>query len=96
MLPELASTLLGALVGLDPWRGWLYAAYYRVRLGGRGLAASSAVVAGSTILVTLMMAAPAIFSAQTHRYVYLLLLVYGFCSTWAYVDMHRNTCRTPT
>lgn len=77
MILQALSLFLGVLVGLDPWRGWLYPVYYSSLRGGRGLASSSVAVMGGSILVTLLMMAPALYASYTHQYVGLLLAVYG-------------------
>lgn len=77
MFAEVFAALLGVVFGLDPWKGWLYTAYYGSFRGGRAVAASCIAVMGGSALVTLLVLAPALYASYSHRYVSMLLAVYG-------------------
>jgi hypothetical protein len=77
MIYEALSALIGVFAGVDPSRGWLYAAYYRTFRGDKWFSASLVVVVLSTTTTTLLTVAPALIALRTHFYTGFLLLAYG-------------------
>lgn len=77
MIYEALAALIGVFAGVDPSRGWLYAAYYRLYRGSSGLLASTIVVMCCTLATTLLTTAPALIALRLHVYTRFLLLAYG-------------------